>query len=492
MTQPQPTVRWWPGSLASRMLLLLVCGVVLSQALAVGVWSAQLQASSQREARQTAEQIAHSAASAVRFYRDLPVQYRPLVVQQMRSMGGARFFVNLNRAMVPVQALPQQALTDVITAEVVNVLQRDLPGLGSYAAFADADTLPVTDDGKLLSQMPESWVEGASLLLPRPAPLLVIQVEFEPGGWLQLVSTMPDPYFLESARTWTWDRLLPQLVTLVTVLALGLGVVRSLTRPLHRLAQAARAFGQGLTSEPVPVVGSDEVRETARAFNDMQAHVQQVMEERERFYRGISHDLKTPITRMKLAAELLDDDLVRNELHEELDELDMMVKAALQSVRDTDIHENISPIRLLRLVERLTSSAISSGASITIDIPDICITAKPLALKRALANVLDNAVRYGGKVHVSAHITQHQATVTVRDFGPGLPEDALEAVFEPYVRMEHARQAYSEGSGLGLNIARSIIQAHGGHVSAANHPDGGLVVTLTLPRGSGCEPPSQF
>ncbi|WP_298209486.1 ATP-binding protein [Acidovorax sp.] len=478
---PHRWMRWWPDSLASRLLLIMVCGVVLSQTLALGIWSAQLQASSRLEARQTAELIAHGAASAVRFYSTLPVQYRPLVVQQMRAMGGARFFVNLNRGMVPITPLPAEQLTDIITAEVVRTLQGDLPGMAAHAVFAQADTVPVTDDGKLLSQMPESWVEGASLLLPRPAPLLVIQVEFEPGGWLQLVSTMPDPYFLESARTWTWDRLLAQAMTLVTVLALGLALMRSLTRPLRRLAQAARAFGSGLMSEPVPEVGSGELRETARAFNDMQARVQQVVEEREHFYRGISHDLKTPIMRMKLATELLDDELVRTELHEELDELDMMVKAALQNMRDTDIHENLSHVRLVRLVERLTSSAISSGTPITLDVPDIGVTAKPLALKRALANVLDNAVRYGRKVHVSAEQNAEWVTIRVRDHGPGLPEDALETVFEPYVRMEHARQAYSEGSGLGLNIARSIVQAHGGHVSAANHPEGGLVVTLSLP-----------
>lgn len=319
------------------------------------------------------------------------------------------------------------------------------------------------------------------LLRPRPAPLLLIQAEFEPGGWLLLATTMPDPYFLDNANPLTRDRLLLQGATLLTVLLLVLFVARSLTRPLQRLAGAANAFGTALHPARVPETGTVELRGTARAFNDMQARIQRFVEDRERLFSSISHDLKTPIMRLKLRTELLDDEAVRADFHEDLDELDVMVKGALQSVKDSDIHENLAEIRLDRLVERLTDAACASGAPITLAVPPISVSARPLALRRALGNLIDNGLRYGGSIEIAASVEQGAATIEVRDRGPGLPEDSLEEIFEPYVRLEHGREAYREGTGLGLGIARRIAHAHGGDLRLVNREGGGLVARLTLP-----------
>lgn len=478
--------RLLPSTLRGRILLMMVAGVLLSQLLGSAIWTWQLRDTARRDAQEAAQQIALSAGGAIRFFRDLPVQYRPILIEQLRTMGGTRFFVNVNRARVPVQAIEDSLLARTATTEVLGKLRSELPDVaGADVRFAWPDTLAVADDGRLLRELPESWVEASMLLRPRPAPVLVIQVEFEPSGWLLLATTMPDPYFLDSANPLTSDRLLLQAATLLTVLLLVLWVARGLTRPLQRLADAASAFGSAMHSNQVPETGTVELRRTARAFNEMQSRIQRFVADRERLFASISHDLKTPIMRLKLRAELLDDDGVRADFHEDLDELDVMVKGALQSVKDTDIHENVSDVRLDRLVERLTAAASASGADIRLAVPPISVPGKPLALKRALGNLIDNGLRYGQRIEVSAREESGKVVLTVRDHGPGLPEGSLEEIFEPYVRLEHGRELHREGSGLGLGIARGIVREHGGELTLANHPDGGLVACILLPTARG-------
>ena len=475
--------RFLPGSLRGRIMLMMVAGVLLSQLLGTSIWAWQLRDNARRDAREAAQQTAISAAGAIRFFRDLPAQFRPILIEQLRTMGGTRFFVNVNRARVPVVPIEGSLLADTVTGVVRDQLRTELgDSTSADVAFSWPDTLAVADDGRKLRDLPESWVEASMLLRPRPAPLLVIQAEFEPSGWLLLATTMPDPYFLDTANPLTSDRLLLQGATLLTVLLLVLLVARGLTRPLQRLAQAASAFGNAMHSNQVPEIGTVELRRTARAFNDMQSRIQRFVEDRERLFSSISHDLKTPIMRLKLRTELLDDDAIRADFHEDLDELDIMVKGALQSVKDSDIHENVSDVRIDRLVERLTSAAIASGAEIFLQLPPVSVPGKPLALKRALGNLIDNGLRYGGRIEVSAVEEPGRVVLTVRDHGPGWPEGSLEEIFEPYVRLEHGREMHREGSGLGLGIARRIVRDHGGDVTLCNHPEGGLVVTVTLPR----------
>jgi signal transduction histidine kinase len=344
------------------------------------------------------------------------------------------------------------------------------------------ETLSVTGDGRSLRELPESWVVAPMLLRPRRAPVLVIQVELDTGGWLLLAATLPDPYFLDSANPLTRDRLLLQGATLLTVLVLVMVVARTLTRPLQRIADAASAFGSAMHPNHVPdETGTIELRRTARAFNDMQARIQRFVEDRERLFASISHDLKTPITRLKLRTELLDDDALRADFHEDLDELDVMVKGALQSVKDSAVHENVADVRIDRLVERLTAPAIAAGARVALDVPSLLVRGKPLALKRALGNLIDNGLRYGERIAIAARVDSGGLTLTVRDHGPGLPESSHEEIFEPYVRLAHGRDTHRDGSGLGLGIARGILREHGGDVRLGNHPDGGLVATVYLP-----------
>lgn len=495
--------RLWPSSLLGRLTLVMVAGVLVTQLAVSAIWTSQLRAKSKVEAQSAAQYMAHSAAGAIRFFRSLPPAYRALIIQQLREMGGTRFFVNLNHAYVPVEQIRAQPLAQDVLATMDATLKADLPhSPGFRLAFAWPDRLVVAEHDVRLDDLPNAWVQHVLLLQPDPAPVLVIQTEIEPGNWLYMAGLMPNPYFLNSNDPYSWDRLIPQVLSLAVVLLLCLLVVRSITRPLAALSDAASAFGLGhedaheegaeQRARPLPETGSREFINTARAFSAMRERIGRYIEDRERLFISISHDLRTPITRLKLRAELLDDEAQREEFEQDLDELDMMVKGALQCVKDSDIHENPAEIRLDALLGRMVRSARLAGHEVLYEPSGVSVRGKPLALKRALGNLLDNALFYGSRAEISVSVSRSgshgdgdgngdSVIVQVRDHGPGVPEDALASLFDPYVRLEHGRDSNDGGMGLGLGIALRVVEAHGGRLELSNHPEGGLVAAVRLP-----------
>nr|WP_296945918.1 ATP-binding protein [uncultured Massilia sp.] len=465
----------------------MVAGVLVTQLAASAIWTSQVRAKAEVEAQSAARYTAHSAAGAIRFFRSLPPAYRTLIIQQLREMGGTRFFVNLNHAWVPVEEIGANPLARSVLATVGATLKADLPNSpGFRLAFAWPERLAVAEHDVRLEDLPNAWVQHVLLLQPDPAPVLVIQTEIEPGNWLYMAALMPNPYFLSNNDPFSWDRLMPQVLSLAVVLLLCLLVVRSITRPLAALSDAASAFGQGLDhieegARPLPETGSREFINTARAFSAMRERIQRYIEDRERLFVSISHDLRTPITRLKLRSELLDDEALRNEFEEDLDELDMMVKGALQCVKDSDIHENPAEIKLDALLGRMVRSAQLAGHAVAYRPAGITVRGKPLALKRALGNLLDNALHYGARAEISVTAEPDAVLVCVRDHGPGVPDEALASLFDPYVRLAHGRERNDGGMGLGLGIARGVVEAHGGNLALSNHPEGGLVALVRLP-----------
>ena len=480
--RPQLMLKILPQSLLGRLSLVMVIGVLLTQLAGHFIWANQLRKDAGIEARASSQQLAHSASSAVRFFLSLPANYRPLIIQQFRKMGGTRFFVNLNRTAIPIREIAPVALADIALDKLRTTLKGDLPSVAEVRiGFAWPDDLVVSDAGAKIRDLPEDWVQHILLITPNPAPILVIQVEMEPGNWLYLATLMPNPYFLETSNPLTFDRLLPQGLSLIAVLVLSILVVSWTTRPLAALSDAAAAFGNGEHMPPLPDSGSREFVNTARAFGAMRERIQRYIEDRERLFVSISHDLRTPIMRLKLRAELLDDELQRSEFHDDLDELDMMVKGALQCVKDSDIHENPTEVRLDALIGRLVRGAQLAGHEVAWRDSGLSVMAKPLALKRAIGNLLDNALHYGRQAEISVTEAAGNVNICIRDHGPGVPEEAFVSLFDPYVRLEHGRSSNSSGMGLGLGIARDIVRALGGELRLENHPDGGLVVTLSLP-----------
>jgi len=471
-----------PQSLLGRLSVVMVTGVLATQLVGNAIWARQLQKESEAETTIAAQHLGHSAASAIRFFLTLPPNYRPLLIQQFREMGGTRFFVNVTAAPVVTHEIESRSLAHIAMDKVGETLKSDLPRLADFrVAFVWPDDLTVSDDGTKISDLPDTWVQHILLLKPNPAPILVIQTELEPGHWLYLAALMPNPYFLESSNPLSVDRVVLQGLSLAAVLLLSILVVRWTTRPLAALSDAAEAFGKGENMPALPETGSREFIKTARAFGVMRERIQRYLEERERLFMSISHDLRAPITRLKLRVELLDDDALQEEFQDDLDELDMMVKGALQCVKDSDIHETPTTVRLDALIVRMIRGARLAGHEVQFIESGLTVLVKPLALKRAIGNLLDNALHYGEKTEILVQSVDGYIEIQIRDHGPGVPEEVLGSLCLPYVRLEHGRDRNDDGLGLGLGIASGIVQALDGELILVNHPDGGLCATIRLP-----------
>lgn len=471
-----------PASLLGRLSVVMVVGVLLTQLVGNLIWAAQLRAESKVATITAGQQLAHSASAAVRFILSLPQNYRPLIIQQFREMGGTRFFININRAAIDLPDFPQQELADIATQQISSTLKEDLPNIQHFRiGFAWPDQLIANNEGSKITEMPESWVRHILLTSPNPAPVLVIQINMDDGHWIYLAALMPNPYFLDSGNPLTRDRILLQALSLAAVLLLSILVVRWTTRPLAALSEAAEAFGNDEQMYPLPETGSKEFMNTARAFSAMRDRIQRYIADRERLFVSISHDLRTPIMRLKLRTELLEDDALQAEFHDDLDDLDMMVKSALQCVKDSDIHENSTEIRLDVLIGRIVRGAQLAGHDVHFEESGLSLFAKPLALKRAIGNLLDNAIFYGQRAEITVRKNAEQIEIQIRDYGPGIAEEDMERLFAPYVRLEHGKRNNSNGMGLGLGIAQNIVHALGGYLHLENHPEQGLIASIALP-----------
>lgn len=312
----------------------------------------------------------------------------------------------------------------------------------------------------------------------RPAPLFVAQVQLQGGDWLRIDSRPP------LDNTPPPLRLLASLaVLLLAVLLLSAWAVRRVTRPLRDLAQAADQLGQNLHRPPLPDTGPEEVRRANRAFNTMQTRLAGMLEERLRTLAAMSHDLKTPLTRMRLRAELLDDDELRQRFEHDLDEMTQMVSDTLEFMRGGELPTERRPVDVMALLESLQADQEAMGRHVSLSGQALRPWLGDAArLRRCIGNLVDNAVLYGQRASLSVDDDATHLRIRVRDAGPGIPADALEQVFEPFVRLEASRNRVTGGTGLGLGIARNIARAAGGDLTLRNHPDGGLEACVTLPR----------
>ncbi|MDH1561779.1 HAMP domain-containing histidine kinase [Pseudomonas chengduensis] len=470
-----------PRSLLGRMLLLTLLAILAAQTLSSAIWLSQLRATQLEGLVTTARSLAHSMSASVRYFRSLPVNYRPLVLDQLRSMGGTRFVVSLNDRPLQMKLLPTTPRKQVVTESVTEVLRQALGNAADISVtFVSPDDLRIFNGGLKLDELPRSWAHYALTLEPVNPPVLVTQIQLAPGEWLYIASLLPEPYTsLEEPILPTQQLWFILLTTAFLLLFIGL-LVHLQSRPLKRLARTARHLSLGAEVEPVAEGGGREVVEVARAFNAMRERISRYLTERSQLFSAISHDLRTPITRLRLRVELLDDESLQSKFGRDLDDLELLVKGALQCVKDTDIHENIEPVDLNHLLHGLTEPYLGSGR-VTLDgAAHDLYPGKPLALRRCIGNLLDNALKYGERAHLHIEDDAEAFVLHVDDEGPGVPEQKLEQVFEPHFRLASQQQGY----GMGLGIARNLAHSHGGELSLRNLRDGGLRVTLWLPRQS--------
>jgi signal transduction histidine kinase len=306
----------------------------------------------------------------------------------------------------------------------------------------------------------------------------VAQVRLRDGTLVTFDSRQP-----AQTGDWPYHLLISLAVLLVAVVAVSLVAVRWATRPLNALADAADALGQNINRAPMVESGPVEVARAARAFNTMQARLSRYLRDRTRVLAAMSHDLKTPITRLRLRSELLDDPQLRAKFTGDLAEMESMVGATLDFLRGLENGEPVQPVDVMALIESVQADMTEMGGRVTIEgATRAPFPGRPQALKRCLANLLENAVKYGKSAKATVDDGDARLEIRIQDEGPGLPPAELEKVFEPFYRVEGSRNRESGGTGLGLAIARSVAEAHGGSLALRNRPEGGLEAVLLLPR----------
>lgn len=477
-----PTRRWLPRSLFARLLLVMLSGVGVAQIMTSLIWAGQLDSDSRNRVSENAQYLAITLAATIRYFQALPDNVRPIVIDQQREVGGSRLFMSVNQHRLASESTFTAPLKDAFLAAIDDQLSADLGQSGVHLALALPQEVRVYDQQVPIADIPIRWIRQSLILEPEPAPILTVQVPMPGGDWLYLATLLPDPYILDKNRVLTRERWWSLGVTLMAVGVLGFWFVRWQTRPLRRLADAADSFGRGVAHEPLIESGMRELDATAEAFSAMELRIQRYLDDRERLFAAISHDLRTPITRLRLQTEMIEDEALRLSLEEDLEELDLMVKGALQTVRDADIHEDPKPLELGALINKIASEKQLGGHRVIVQQKQpVEVMGKPLALKRCLTNLIDNAVFYGDQAVVSLTTEQGQAVVRIRDSGPGLGTTDPVNLFKPYTRLAHGQARNAGGMGLGLGIAQSIVHGHGGELSLRDHPQGGLEVTVQLP-----------
>jgi signal transduction histidine kinase len=322
------------------------------------------------------------------------------------------------------------------------------------------------------------WMGAAMHVGWQPSISFVAQVRLNDGALVAFESRQP-----AQTAGWPYRLLLSLVVLLAAVVAVSFVAVRWATRPLKALADAADELGRNIDRAPLPEKGPAEVVRAARAFNTMQERLAGYIRERAATLAAMSHDLKTPVNRLRLRAELLEDSEAKKKIGQDLEEMESMILGTLEFMRGGETAEKPRPVDINALLESLQADAQDIGAQIRIEgAASGPYFGRPQALKRCLGNLVDNALKYGNSAVMLVDDAPERLAIRIRDRGPGIPERELEHVFEPFYRLEGSRSRDTGGTGLGLSIARQIARLHGGALTLHNVKEGGLEAVLTLPR----------
>lgn len=399
-------------------------------------------------------QLAERLAAARRAITDLPVAERDGIARALSSPS-----LDLRWTDAPLigpigKASPR---AEAVQARLLELVP-ELSAGGMRLAYADETRMP----------MP-----GAE----RVAHALVGAMQLPDGSWLNFSAALFRPAAAGHAT------LLSTSAMAAGVLLLGYVVMRLIGRPLRALSDAADRIGGPQPATAMPESGPREVRRAAQAFNRMQARIDRLIRDRTHALAAVSHDLRTPISRLRLRAGFVDDADLQKQIDADLDEMDAMIGATLAYLRGDEEHEKPRVTDLAAILETLCDDAADAGGAVTYSGPrQARLSCRPIAIKRALANLIDNALKYGDAARVQLEDGPGNVIVRIEDDGPGIPEADFRTVFEPFTRLDASRNRATGGSGLGLTIARQVIGRHGGTITLQNRAAGGLSVLVDLPR----------
>lgn len=456
--------RLWPKRLAGQMIALLLLALVLAQLVTLVIF-----ADERRFAIRAADrsQLLGRAVSVVRLLENSPPSLHQQILETA-SERRLRFWLSPNSS---VDEDDDHEEHDLDLRERLSELLGDEVDRDVRIDLGDDD-----DDWRRWWKREDERRRGDRR--GRWALSVLISIELDDGQWLNLESRLRP-----SGPSWK----LPTL-TWIALMAIGLStvvivMVRRITRPMAALASAAERAGRGEAIEPLPEVGPIDVRQTTSAFNRMHGRLQRFVQDRTQMLAAMSHDLRTPITTLRLRAEFIDDEEIRDKILETLDEMQRMTEATLSFVREEAAVEPTRKVDLTALIESVVVDFADLGHDVTFDQIERCsYHCRPQGLKRTLRNLLENAIRYGDRAEVRLVDAERHLIVEIDDDGPGIPDDQIERMFQPFVRLDASRSEETGGIGLGLAIARSIVRGHGGDIELANREGGGLRARIRLPK----------
>nr|WP_218583280.1 ATP-binding protein [Pseudomonas atagonensis] len=350
----------------------------------------------------------------------------------------------------------------------------DLPGGGTQL---EAGRIPVMQkllgaDREIEVFNPDDWPSNS------PRAHYVALVQLVDGSWMS---------FTPPERSWGVD----VGTRIAVIIALGLIATllvawiatRQLAKPLQRFASAARRFGSDLRAPPIRIEGPEEIRQAIIAFNTMQAQIQHFIAERTHMLAAISHDLRAPLTRMRLRSEFMEDLDHQHKLIRDVEEMQSMINAALAFFREDTHREQSTAFDLSELLQTIVDDYRDQHIAVDFNGPaHLVYVGRPLGIKRVIVNLLENAIKYAQQPGIALSGDAQRICIEVSDTGPGIPEAALQRVFDPFFRLEASRNRDTGGVGLGLSAAQTIVREQGGELSLSNRSGGGLVARVELPR----------
>lgn len=464
----------WPSSLLGRTVLVLLLSVLASNLIGVFVYAGDRANVMMRgRAHQVAEQVATAAA----MLQAAKPEERRRLLRTLRQPG-----LRLSWGFRPI-AEDSAAGRD---GRLLREAFRQALGEGGRErlrlAMAPRRGLPADGEGEAeagpfhrhvapWATAPEPPAGGPELLV------LTGSLDLADGSWLNFAAPVASfPAF------WATPYFLVMLGSTAVVLAVSVWAVRRALQPLAMFADAADRLGRNVDAPPLAGEGPLEVRRAAEAFNGMQQRLRAFIRDRTQMLAAISHDLRTPLTRLRLRAELIDDEEEQRKTIADLDDMRSLIDATLSFARDEAGVEKTAPLDLAVLLQTVCEAAADAGGEAGYAGPaHAAFIGRPTALRRAFTNLVDNAVSYGRCARVRLAVAATELVVTIDDDGPGIPEPEQQRVFEPFCRLETSRSRESGGSGLGLAVVRAAIAAHGGRVELANRAEGGLRARVVLP-----------
>lgn len=441
-------LRWLPRSLSARIVLLTLLALLMSQLVSFFIFMHERDRFLERV---VLSNMGESAASALRALEFVPPAHRADVVKALSTR-----HLRYRLADSPGRQFEQHS-------RQARGMARDL----ARVMAVDVSRLHVAI-GPGLAHGPSRHAGDA----------LRLAVHLDDGQWLRARQRLFDP-----TRRWAQSSFTTLVVSALLMLMIVIVTSQRMTRPLRELAGAAERFGRGENVGPLPERGPQEIRRSIAAFNRMRERLTRFMAERTRMVAAIAHDLRTPITALRLRLEFLPDDDNTRAMARMLDDMADMSEAALTFMREETAAEATRNVDLSALVDALCEDYRASGAEVMFE-PGARVTlvCRPVAIRRALRNIIDNALAYGERATLALIDGADSVVLEIADAGPGIDDTDMQRVFDPFVRLESSRSRETGGTGLGLSIARSVVQGHGGEIALVNAEGGGLVVHIRLPR----------